>query len=392
MNATDKMKELAANMEYYGQVLLEGFMFHGGKAAGRIAWIYVVLKNMQSYVYAQSYFPECELKNKYRILIEQLWYIIRHGEINKNYFIYGFDRKDKKDKSEYVPWLDFARARDRRNKKPKGPQYDFYNYVCMLKDKILFEAYCSRLHIKTSINHAYIKDRVLYVYEKDEYLPLKSIANFQLDTFLKKNVSYGGGMSTDVMPLKIQDNKIFIGSREILLNDFERLIGDDTWVIQKRIENQHEGYRCFHQNSINTLRVVSVNANSKIEIIGAELRIGINNSYNDNSSSGGLSVGIDIDTGALEKYAVFMPGRGGTKVASHPNSGVVFEGYILPLWEEVKQAVERIHTVFYGVYSIGWDVCVTSEGPIFIEGNDNWDCLTLQEYRGAITLYKKFFA
>jgi hypothetical protein len=27
----------------------------------------------------------------------------------------------------------------------------------------------------------------------------------------------------------------------------------------------------------------------------------------------------------------------------------------------------------YGIHSIGWDIAITDNGPIFIEGNDDWD-------------------
>lgn len=43
---------------------------------------------------------------------------------------------------------------------------------------------------------------------------------------------------------------------------------------------------------------------------------------------------------------------------------------------EYKQAVEltcRAHKTLYGIPSIGWDIAISDHGPVFIEGNDNWE-------------------
>ena len=32
-----------------------------------------------------------------------------------------------------------------------------------------------------------------------------------------------------------------------------------------------------------------------------------------------------------------------------------------------------LHTMLPDVYSVGWDVAIGKDGPIFIEGNDNWE-------------------
>jgi hypothetical protein len=38
----------------------------------------------------------------------------------------------------------------------------------------------------------------------------------------------------------------------------------------------------------------------------------------------------------------------------------------------VIEIARNLHSYFYGVQSIGWDITVTPDGPIFIEGNDDW--------------------
>ena len=43
---------------------------------------------------------------------------------------------------------------------------------------------------------------------------------------------------------------------------------------------------------------------------------------------------------------------------------------------EYREAVElacRAHRSLYGIRTIGWDVAISDNGPVFIEGNDNWE-------------------
>ena len=87
--------------------------------------------NYKKYIRHLSYYPECELKSELIIFWDQFLYILKYGEINKNYFIFGFDRKSKNNFNEYVPWLTFTHARNKNNQLPKKPVYDFNNDVCL---------------------------------------------------------------------------------------------------------------------------------------------------------------------------------------------------------------------------------------------------------------------
>jgi hypothetical protein len=42
----------------------------------------------------------------------------------------------------------------------------------------------------------------------------------------------------------------------------------------------------------------------------------------------------------------------------------------------------RAHRVFYDFPSVGWDVAVTPEGPVLIEGNYNWNVVLTQQAGG----------
>jgi hypothetical protein len=49
------------------------------------------------------------------------------------------------------------------------------------------------------------------------------------------------------------------------------------------------------------------------------------------------------------------------------------------------------HQLFYGLHSIGWDVCITEKGILLIEGNDNWDTIDAQFLGQGRKNYLKYF-
>ncbi|MHC4553591.1 MAG: sugar-transfer associated ATP-grasp domain-containing protein, partial [Planctomycetota bacterium] len=99
----------------------------------------------------------------------------------------------------------------------------------------------------------------------------------------------------------------------------------------------------------------------------------------DNLSAGGIAVGLDIETGRLSDWGFFKPGFG-KRIKTHPDTGFEFADFRLPLFQEACQMVCRLHEMFYGVHSIGWDVAITPSGPTILEGNNAWETPTLQVF------------
>lgn len=47
-------------------------------------------------------------------------------------------------------------------------------------------------------------------------------------------------------------------------------------------------------------------------------------------------------------------------------------GFQLPDWQQVVDVAEQAHQSFTDIHSIGWDLAISSQGVIIIEGNINW--------------------
>jgi len=134
----------------------------------------------------------------------------------------------------------------------------------------------------------------------------------------------------------------------------------ETYIVQ------HERMAALCPQSVNTIRVMTSSTSGTPKIIYCGLRVGNGKNAADNFHAGGMGIAVNAETGVLE-------GDGWDKdlhrYAVHPATGVKFDGYQLPCWDQVKAMVLEAAMVEPRIMVIGWDVSITPAGPIFVEGN-----------------------
>lgn len=89
----------------------------------------------------------------------------------------------------------------------------------------------------------------------------------------------------------------------------------------------------------------------------------------DNLGSGGIVASIDVDNGIINSLAY---SKNGDSFEVHPVTNVSFLGYEIPFWNEVVNLCKRAALLIPEVRCVGWDVAITPNKPIIIEGNDRW--------------------
>ena len=314
----------------------------------------------------QTYFPEEKLKSRWSIILDHLVWLVRHKEVNRYYFIYGLDRKKSTATQDVLPYNEFRRIRDKTNLKPAGKNF---NYASLLRDKFLFGQYLTSLKFPTPRNIALFEKGNITWLSNMRTEPLSALNNTDedIDGFCKQLT---GLMGEGAFPLRISGGKIYTGEKEISTDELHSKInGQYLW--QERII-QHEKMSALHPSSVNTIRLISFNNNNRIEIFSGTLRVGAKSNRVDNWNAGGIAFGIDLPTGRVRRKGVYKPGYG-TGVEVHPDSGIRLEGFQIPFFEESMALTKRLHEYFYGTHSIGWDLALTPQGPVFVEGNDDWD-------------------
>lgn len=150
----------------------------------------------------------------------------------------------------------------------------------------------------------------------------------------------------------------------------EDLSMDKDYIIEQTLI-QEEGLSQINPFCINTLRVITVRLRGKIVVPNCFLRVGIGEAYVDNASLGGIFVTYDIDKNKLGAVAYQLFKNGAKSFAKHPVSNFIFKDASLPFNEEVRSLVTNAAESFEDIDLIGWDVALTQDGPVIIEGNDN---------------------
>ena len=138
-----------------------------------------------------------------------------------------------------------------------------------------------------------------------------------------------------------------------------------TGIIEEKII-QHPDMARLYPGSINTLRMVTLNNGKTVTLVLAICRIG-NGGKVDNFLSGGMMTRINLETGTLQYVCVDEQNR---TYAEHPITGTPIVGYPIPMWDAcvalAKQAAQVVPQVGY----VGWDLAVTPNGPVLVEGNE----------------------
>ena len=138
-----------------------------------------------------------------------------------------------------------------------------------------------------------------------------------------------------------------------------------TGIVEEKII-QHPDMARLYPGSINTLRMVTLNNGKTITLVLAICRIG-NGGKVDNFLSGGMMTRIDITTGKLQYVCVDEQNR---TYETHPITGTPFVGYPIPMWDECVAFAKRAAAVVPQVGYVGWDLAVTPDGPVLVEGNE----------------------
>ena len=139
-------------------------------------------------------------------------------------------------------------------------------------------------------------------------------------------------------------------------------------VIQPRIAT-HPALRDLALAALPTARVVTLlDETGAPEVVSATFRFASDPAARvDNMKAGGLIAAVDLTAGTL---GVACRGYGGGDHDLHPATGAPITGRVLPDWAAVKTLCVRAHALAFGDYAlVGWDVAMTPDGPLLIEGN-----------------------
>lgn len=296
-----------------------------------------------------------EYLHKYRKLIVYRYiYYLRANE----YYLYGF---------ENVPYdkRDTFMTRQLTNR--------YYAVINTKKYRKIFD----KKNLSYKLLKKYYKREMICIKDESEQKAFEEFAKKTKKFILKPFSGHSGD------GIEIIETKDYESSEELFKHTIEKI----PYVAEELIE-QDKGLGCFHENSVNTIRVVTFYYKNDVSILWAFLRTGQGENKVDNMGAAGLGALIDHTTGKIISDGFDWLGD---KVKEHPDSKITFKGYQIPRWKELLETVRSLAEEISEMHCIGWDLALTKDGWVLVEGNARPQCVTIQTFtkKGYRPVYDK---
>jgi Sugar-transfer associated ATP-grasp len=245
-----------------------------------------------------------------------------------------------------------------------------------LNNKALFAEHCREHQIRTAPVLAVLTGGDV------EYCALP--AEFDTDLFVKPVIARGGKGAQRwdlVEPATYRSTAGETLSRGQLCGRLCELSRKASLLVQQRLKN-HPELQPLNNGALSTVRVLTcLNEQGEPEVMGAAMRMAIGaNHVVDNLHAGGIATAVDLETGALGPASNLGADARLGWMDRHPVSGAQITGTRLPMWEDVKDFAVRAHGAFADRVIVGWDIAITPDGPVLVEGNGAPDLDIMQRF------------
>ena len=163
------------------------------------------------------------------------------------------------------------------------------------------------------------------------------------------------------------------GVEKLYVKDFDSpaamlaYIREHGLVVLEHVLPQHEDMARLHPSSVNTMRILTDLVDGQVHIAYITVKMGRGRGVCDNSGQGGILCRVDPQSGKIispatdDYFNVYE---------KHPDTGIVLQGYQLPMVDRAVAMAKEAALVFPQVGHVGWDMAITPTGPAIIEGNE----------------------
>lgn len=164
--------------------------------------------------------------------------------------------------------------------------------------------------------------------------------------------------------IRLESSPFTEGQRRVL---FDSMVDEGPMVCEELIE-QSESMAALHPQSVNTVRMPTIRCKNGVEVVAPFVRMGCGGSVVDNAGAGGIFASVDESSGIVASLGI---DEFGNSFVKHPDTQMIIPGFRIPRWDEAVALVAELAEVFLEVRYIGWDLALTDDGWVVVEGNDN---------------------
>ncbi|MGN0458581.1 MAG: sugar-transfer associated ATP-grasp domain-containing protein [Eubacterium sp.] len=169
-------------------------------------------------------------------------------------------------------------------------------------------------------------------------------------------------------------SKFTVNNSEQIKAAFFRIIQYGGCICEEWL-TQCDEFSSFNDTSINTIRFVTYYDKTKLKNIYGMFRTGRLGSCVDNASQGGIAAAVDLNTGVVisDGYTKRLE-----HFSEHPDSKRKYKGFKIPRWDELVSLITELCQNAKEYKVVGWDMTLSDNGWIMIEGNSRPNIDTIQ--------------
>lgn len=325
-----------------------------------------------------SLYPELPRKSFWRRYFECLYLRFRDGAVCMEYTSAGLDVKGRCI-SEYI--TEAFRCKYIQS----DAEVDLATKAAVLFDKDLFSIYFSEFKIPV------VQTLLRFTYSGGMVPELRMAIKKLGVAFLKCTAGWCGQL---VWKICVNAMGEFECNGTVV--EIESLLEVGASYLLQPVVVNHPKLDGLNSSCLNTLRLMTYIDPNSHEIKMWDdgfLRIG-NGKAVDNFWAGGVV--IPIEHGRLKKFGFTNDSvhKGQMKrVVKSPSTGIEFSGFEIPYYDEAVDVCLKAHRFLPRIKSVGWDVGVTKDGPVLIEGNHDWgnDIVQVVKAKGDMKIYLKAY-
>jgi len=148
-------------------------------------------------------------------------------------------------------------------------------------------------------------------------------------------------------------------------------------LLQSRVKNHPEIKELTGFDMLQTVRICThVTADDQVEILFAFMKLagseGLVDAFN-LGRTGNMLAEVDPANGMFRKIYAMDQQRGYlVTIDHHPITHKNLLEFTVPGWQACRQLAERVSLAFLPLRAVGWDIAITNQGPMVLEGNENW--------------------
>lgn len=289
-----------------------------------------------------------EIEHQFLLTVYHYW---AYGVSFDEYYYYRFAEKTHEEKLQYMTY---------RFRMLYGQHLNERDMAHLLMNK--YETY-------SFFKKEYGRDVILCKSESD----YSSFCDFcsKHPEFVVKPTDMGGGRGvhkSSVVGMSQSEMRKYYNSllREGIENRNRYLKGREQSVVLEELIEQDEEIGVYNTQSIQGVRVNTINLDGKVVIYEPWLKVGRGGNFLTSAVFGTMVAGIDECTGIVNSAGFTESGEIWDR---HPDNNIEIKGFRIPKWDKLIELAKECALKMPFFRYIAWDFALSKNGWCIMEGN-----------------------